>query len=331
MQQEENYKENIASTRVGCLGGSDGRMLAQIASLGTVPNSALKRLAVCKGLIPQTDIPKTAAIKAGDELEMLVYEHLSAKDPRYESNPLWVSERYSHENVKLIAHPDLVLKDDGRKTIFIYECKCTKFSVEETKQTYKAQMFIEYLLGKELAKKLGDDWKVKISLVHYNTDGLNLEEGIDFDPSRLSVNEVKFINQFFDINLSMNIVSAFLEDFNEYYEGDEVDADLLPQKIKDEFDMVAATLVEIKERETLVENFKQRLYTFMTEKNIKSVKNDAFSIVRVDPTESKSFDAKKYVDDLKKEHPRKAKKLVAKYTKVVKRKGYAQIKVKTEK
>jgi hypothetical protein len=32
-----------------------------------------------------------------------------------------------------------------------------------------------------------------------------------------------------------------------------------------------------------------------------------------------------------KEHPRKAKKILAKYTKVIKRKGYASIKVKEEK
>ena len=69
----------------------------------------------------------------------------------------------------------------------------------------------------------------------------------------------------------------------------------------------------------------------LKEKNIKSIKNSAFSITRVDPTESKTFDAKSYLDDEAKAHPRKTKKLIAKYTKTTKRSGYVNIKVKDDK
>lgn len=69
----------------------------------------------------------------------------------------------------------------------------------------------------------------------------------------------------------------------------------------------------------------------MVKKDIKSIKNDVFSITRVDHAESKTFDAKRYLDDEAKEHPRKVKKIVAKYTKTVKKSGYALIKVKKEK
>ena len=331
MEETKDYKQEVAQTRLGSLGSSDGKMLAQICSLGFVPQSAQKRLALCKGLIPQTDIPHTAAVQAGDDIEMAIYQHISATDPRYESNPLWVSEKYSTKNVRLIAHPDFVLKDEARKTLFVYECKTTKFSVEETRQTYKAQMFIEFLLGKELAATFGSDWTVKNFLVHYDTNGLDLSQGIEFDPQRMTIKEVRFVAPFFDIKKAMTIVNDFMEGFTAYYEGDEVNADLLPAKVKEEFDLVAATLVEIKEREKVVEDFKKRLYDFMLEKGIMSVKNDVFTISRVDATESKTFDAKKFVEDLTKEHPRKAKKLVTKYTKVTKRKGYASIKLKEEK
>lgn len=329
--ETKNYKDEIAQTRVGCLGSSDGKLLAQIASLGFVPHSALKRLAVVNGLTPQVEIPQTAAVKAGDDIEMAIYQHISATDPRYESNPLLVSTKYSTKNVRLIAHPDFMLKDEARKTLFIYECKTTKFSVEETRQTYKAQMFIEFLLGKELAATFGSDWTVKLFLVHYDTNGLDLEQGIEFDQSRMTLREVRFRTPFFDINKAMAIVNAFMDDFTQYFEGDEVNADLLPTKVKEEFDLVAATLTEIKEREKIVEDFKKRLYDFMVEKNIKSVKNDVFTISRVDPTESKSFDAKRYVEDLIKQYPRKSKKIIEKYTKTQKRVGYCQIKVKGEK
>jgi len=324
----EDYKNEIAATRVGSLGSSDGRMLAQIASLGLVPHSALKRLAVCKGLIPQTEIPKTAAIQAGDDLEMLVYEHLTASDPRYESNPLWVSKKYSRKNVRLISHPDIVLKDDAKKTLFVYEVKTTKFSYEETKATYRPQLFIHFLLGNETAKSYGDDWKVKVFLVHYSTDGLDLTDGIMFDPARLTVKSVGFNNPVFDIKKAMDVVDAFLEDFTEYYEGDEIDADLLPEKVKDEFNVITNVLAEIKERETKVEEFKARLYAFMSSHDIKSVKNDAWSITRVDPTESKQFDYKAFLQDYATKHPRAYRKLVMGFEKVVKRKGSVQIRVK---
>ena len=213
-----------------------------------MPKSAHKRLAVCKGLIPQQEIPRTAAIVAGDEMEMAIYRHLSANDPRYESNPKWVSEKYSYKNVKLISHPDIVLIDNARKTVFVWEVKTTKYSVADTRQTYKAQLFIHYLLAKEIAERMGKDWTVKIDLVHYNTDGLDLTDGVTFDPERLTIKDVRFTSTaFFDIHKAMSIVNDFLETFTEYYEGDEIDANLLPATVKQQFEDIAVVLQDIKE------------------------------------------------------------------------------------
>jgi len=326
----EDYKSEIQQTRKGCLGSSDGKTLLQIASLGEVPKSAYKRMAVVNGLIPQVEIPRNDAIQAGDDLEMIVFNYLKSQDERYESNPLWVSKRYSKKNVKLISHPDLVLVDEENKVINVYEVKTTKFDVDTTRQTYKAQLFIHNVIAKEKAIERGKDWNVRLFLVHYNTNGLDLSQGIDFDAQRLTIRRVKFSTPFFDVDKAMTIVDGFLETFTEYYEGDEVDANLLPTQIKTQFDCVASMLSEIKEREQKVADFKARLYDFMLEKNIKSIKNEAFSITRVDATTSKTFDAKRYVEDLKKEHPRKAMKIVSQYTKESKKKGYVTIIVRKE-
>ena len=329
MAEIQDYKKDVANTRKGCLGGSDGKMLAQIAALGYVPKSAFKRLAVCKGLIEQEDIPRTAAIVAGDKIEMAIYDHLTKKDPRYESNPLWVSEKYSTKNVKLIAHPDIVLKDEARKTLFVYEVKTTKYNINDTRTTYKSQLFIENTLAHEIISKLGSCWSVKLFLVHYSTEGLDLNDGVEFDPTRMTLKEVSFRSSaLFDIKSSMELVDTFLETFTEYYDGEDVDADMLPVAVKSQFDDVAAMMVEIKERETKIEEFKKRLYDFMLEHDIKSIKNEYFSIVAVAPSESKSFDTKRYMEDLIKQYPRKSKKIIEKYTKTQKRKGYCQIKVK---
>ena len=129
----------------------------------------------------------------------------------------------------------------------------------------------------------------------------------------------------------MSIVNDFLETFTEYYEGDEIDANLLPATVKQQFEDIAVVLQDIKEKENKVAEFKEKLYKFMDGKDIKSISNEYFTITRVDPTVQKSFDGKKFLDDMAKDHPRKAKKVLAKYTKTVNRKGYATIKVKEQK
>jgi len=331
--EQNDYKQEIIDTRVGCLGSSDARMLAQIASIGCVPQSAHKRLAVCKGLIPATEIPRTAAINAGDKIEMAIYEHISANDARYESNPMWVSEKLSQRNVKLISHPDIVLKDEKKRVVNVYEVKTTKNTIEETQSTYKSQMYIHYLLGKEVAAQMGKNWAVRVFLVHYNTDGLDLEScggNIDFDPQRMTVKSMRFPVPMFDVKYAMTLVDVFLEQMTDYYEGEEIDGAYLPEKVRGEIDAVAQVLMEIKEREQRVEEFKARLYAFMKDKDIKSIKTDVWGITRVDESEARSFDSKRYIDEFTAKHPRVAKRLMKEYTKVTKRKGSVMIKLKTK-
>lgn len=331
MEELKDYKQEITQTRVGCLGSSDGRMLEQIATLGKVPKSAYKRLAVCKGLIPQEEIPTSAAMKAGDDLEMMVYEHLTRKDPRYESNPLWVSDKYSRKNVKLISHPDIVLKDDARRMMFVYEVKTTKFGFDETKENYKTQLYIHYILSKEMAAKYGDGWGVKVFLVHYSTEGLDLENGIEFDPMRLTVKSVTFNAPVFNANRAMDIVDEFLEGFDEYYEGDEVDSAYLPQNIKKEFDSITNILSEIKEREVRVEEFKNKLCSFMQKKGIRNIKSDTWAITLVQATENISVDYKAiFENEIETKTPRKAKALKKKYQKTTKKRAYVQIRVNND-
>ena len=324
------HKIDIIATRKGCLGSSDGKLLSQIASLGNVPKSAYKRLAVVKGLIQQEEIPETAAIRMGNEIEMQIFERLQMVDSRWQSNVRWESKEFSTPNCKLISHPDFILQDEENKILYVSECKATRYTIEQTRAEYAPQLFIHFMLAKEKAKELGKDWKVKLSLCHYSTEGLDLNEYNEFDTNRMTIREVRASTAFFDIRKAMNIINDFLETFTEYYEGDEVEEQYLPMEVKQQFLAITNVLAEIKEKEKQVDEFKQRLYAFMCEKCIKNIKGDAFTITRVDATESKSFDAKRYVEDLKKEHPRKANKIIEKYTKTTQRKGYATIKLREQ-
>lgn len=322
------YKEDIMSSRKGCLGGSDARMLMGIAEGGEVPKSAYKRLAVCKGLIEQDNVT-TSAMRLGDDVENGIYELISSQVPGLQSNPVLESRMYSQKNVKLIAHPDFYIEDDDTKTISVYECKATKYPVRDTRLTYKAQMFVEMSLARERAEELGKMWRVKMYLVHYDTTGIDLESGFEgIDPKRLTVSEVRFNNPVFDIKRGMEIVSKFLVGFNEYVEGDVIAEQYLPEDVRGEFNLMAEALKLIKEKEKMIDDFKTKLYDFMQKKGVKSVKSDLFTISVVEPTVVRAFDSKRYLEDFAAKHPQKARKIKKQYEKVTNKKGYINFKLK---
>lgn len=325
----EDYKQDIINTRRGCLGSSDATMLARIANNGAVPKSAYKRLAVCKGLIEHQDVPHTGAMAAGDYIENEIYKHISASDSRYQSNPYWESKKYSRENVKLITHPDIVLEDAEKKTLYIYEVKTTHESVLATKYTYRAQMFVHHLLGCERVAK---GWKVKVYLLHYDTSGLDLLNGIEFDPARLTKCDVRFNAPVFDVAKGMDLVSAFLDGFDEYYEGDEIQEQYLPVAIKEQFDKAAVMIAEIKERERSIADFNTKLYEWMMKHDVKSLRGELFTITRVDASTQVATDYKAlFEQEIASKTPKKARRLAAKYRKETKKKGYVLIKEKTNK
>lgn len=326
----EDYKKDIESTRVGCLGGSDGNLLAQVANLGSVPKSAYKRLAVLKGLIEQDNV-STRVMRYGDFIEQSIFECLCANNPNYISNPLWISGKYSKDGVRLICHPDFVLYDEDKKVLKVYECKATKFNVQQTRSTYANQLFVEWTLANEVVKAKGEGWKVELYLCHYDTSNVCIEDDFMFDTSLLSIHRIRMNGNVFDIDKAMTIVSEFLPTMEYYNEDEEIDAAYLPEKVKAEFDAITCVLAEIKEREVKVEEFKRKLCDFMQKHEIKSIKNDAWNITLVNATESVQFDTKKFLADLSAKHPRKANKLRKDYEKRVARGAFVQIKLKTQK
>lgn len=326
------YKSDIIATRTGCLGGSDARLIQSIAEAGKIPQSAMKRLAVCKGLAEQPQFTNPA-IEFGNYVEEMVFSSLYANDIRWQSNPCLVSTKYSRPNCKVIDHVDFYLQDDEKKVLILGECKATRSTYEQTYDEYRWQLMHHYLLGCEKAKELGG-YKVKIMLSHYRTAGIDLTQPFEFDPSRLTVKTLRNMEKLskaYRIAEAMDIIDTFLENFNEYYDGEEIPYELLPANVQGQFDDITTLLTEIKEREDKVAAFKDKLYSFLAEKNIKSIRNDAWSITRVDPTESKQFDSKRYLEDFAAKHPRQFKKIRSEYEKTVRKKGFVTIKIKEQK
>ena len=323
-----DYKQDIVQTRVGHLGGSDAKMIQSVAEAGKIPQSAMKRLAVCKGLAEQPQFTNPA-IEFGNYVESMVFESLHSQDERWQSNPCLVSGKYSRKNVEVIDHVDFLLVDDKNRMITIAECKATHSTFEQTRDEYKWQLAHHWILGQEVAKTRGN-YKVRLLLCHYYTDGIDLTQPFEFDPSRLTVKQLRNMEKLskaYHIAEAMDIIDNFLETFTEYYE-DEVDGNLLPEKVKTEFDQVTTFLTEIKEREKKVEDFKKKLTEFMVSKGIKGIKTDAWSITLVNESESVSVDYKAiFANEIEAKKPRIANKLKKQYKKVAKKKAYIMIKV----
>ena len=321
-------KNEILATRVGCLGGSDAKLIQGIAIANKIPQSAMKRLAVCKGLIEHQQF-SNPAIEFGNYVESMVFESLHSQDERWQSNPCLVSTKYSRPNCKVIDHIDFFLQDDEKKVLILGECKGTRSTYEQTYDEYRWQLMHHYLLGCEKAKELGG-YKVKVMLCHYLTDGIDLTQPFEFNPSRLTVKTLRNMEKLsksYHISEAMDIIDNFLETFTEYYEQDEIDANLLPANVQSQFSEVAQFLREIKEREANVDAFKAKLYDFLSERGIKKVACDDFSFTVVAPTQQVSVDYKNlFTQEIEAKRPRVARQLKEKYKKTTNKKGYVIIK-----
>lgn len=321
MENNYDYKDEIISSRVGALGGSDGKVLAAIAKNGCVQRGQVERLAIAKGLYERPNITNLA-MQYGDFIENMIYDSLVQVDERWESNKCFRSQKYGREGLGLLVHIDFSLFDDSRdKPLLLWvECKATTTDIEQTYKDYKEQLYIEYVLGKELAEQLGADFKLE--LCHYDASVMFEDESqlqFAFDPDKISRKKVIFKKPVFDIASGMDIAAKYMSEMTEY-KREEIDWDYLPAEVQEQMKQVNNILVSIKEKQDSIEEFKSRFYDFLCKNEIKSVKTPYFTISRVDESVSIQFDKVRFTA----EHPE----LAAKYQRAVKKKGYVLIKTK---
>lgn len=321
MENNYDYKDEIISSRVGNLGGSDARILAAIAKNGCVQKGQVERLAIAKGLYERPNITNLA-MQYGDFIENMIYDSLVQVDERWESNKCFRSQKYGREGLGLLVHIDFSLFDDSRdKPLLLWvECKATTTDIEQTYKDYKEQLFVEYVLGKELAEQLGADFKLE--LCHYDASVMFEDESqlqFAFDPDKISRKKVIFKKAVFDIPSGMDIAAQYVSEMTEY-KREEIDWNYLPAEVQEQMKQVNNILVSIKEKQDSIEEFKSRFYDFLCKNEIKSVKTPYFTISRVDEAISMQFDKVRFTA----EHPE----LAAKYQRAVKKKGYVLIKTK---
>ena len=316
-----DYKNDIINSRIGSLGSSDGKVLAAIAKNGCVQRAQVERLAIAKGLYERPNITNIA-MQYGDFIENMIYDSLVQVDERWESNKCFRSQKYGREGLGLLVHIDFSLFDESRdKPLLLWvECKATTTDIEQTYKDYKEQLYVEYVLGKELAEQLGADFKLE--LCHYHASVMFEDEfqlQFAFDPDKISRKKVIFKKPVFDISSGMDIAAQYVSEMTEY-KREEIDWDYLPAEVQEQMKQVNNILVSIKEKQDSIEEFKSRFYDFLCKNEIKSVKTPYFTISRVDESVSIQFDKVRFTA----EHPE----LAAKYQRAVKKKGYVLIKTK---
>lgn len=316
-----DYKNDIINSRIGSLGSSDGKVLAAIAKNGCVQRAQVERLAIAKGLYERPNITNIA-MQYGDFIENMIYDSLVQVDERWESNKCFRSQKYGREGLGLLVHIDFSLFDESRdKPLLLWvECKATTTDIEQTYKDYKEQLYVEYVLGKELAEQLGADFKLE--LCHYDASVMFEDEfqlQFAFDPDKISRKKVIFKKPVFDISSGMDIAAQYVSEMTEY-KREEIDWDYLPAEVQEQMKQVNNILVSIKEKQDSIEEFKSRFYDFLCKNEIKSVKTPYFTISRVDESVSIQFDKVRFTA----EHPE----LAAKYQRAVKKKGYVLIKTK---
>ena len=179
---QETHQNEILSTRVGGLGGSDARLVASIANKGMDNLSATNamRLAVMLGMTPPVSIPVTPAMAAGH-----LFEDYYEKCSDFGIAETYIREEYLQyqgglTNFKAFAHADFTCHyDDG---FDVYELKFVNGkSIDEVAQTYYWQLQWYYMLGATkvyLVHGIGnvDPFKVKgVQLLPIDKDEVAIE------------------------------------------------------------------------------------------------------------------------------------------------------------
>lgn len=323
---EFEHKDEIISSRIGFLGGSDGNILSKVYALGSIPDSAKERLAVVKGLKESKDGFTTDAMMIGNKVESLIFQLLHAQDIRWQSNPRIESKKYKFKNVGLLVHIDYMLVDEDKKILTWVENKCTNKDLKTARTTYKNQLFIENLLGKEYAESLGRDWKFKLMLSHYPSvdfDG-------DIDPSKIETEIIRFNKPLFNVSQAMSIINDYLETLDEYTERDIVpmESSMLPQHIQDKISLCkelwdfqnSESYIKLKAMEDAEKELKSYLYDVMVKKNIKERINlvDLGKYIKLkDSYEKVTFDTNAFKEEHKNLYKKYTKKSVVKGSVIV--------------
>lgn len=137
------HAEEIKTSRIGGLGGSDAAMVLKIGRNGlqSLSNTDVKRLRVMLGLDEPCNFGGNAATEAGHAFEDFIAERLKMIYPLgFEREAKMIGEDFG--SFKTFAHADYLVTEDH-----VIECKFVQDTTQNVLAKYYAQLQWYYYLG----------------------------------------------------------------------------------------------------------------------------------------------------------------------------------------
>lgn len=265
-----NHKEEIEVTRVGGFGGSDASLFYRIGlrGLSALTNTDKKRIRVAKGMDEYKPIPMNDAMQRGHSFEDWYSE-------KYQSAAMERERKFTRDlarNFNTFFHADF-------SDTFIYELKSTS-NTDDVLETYEAQLQWQHMISA---------MPVYIVISDSSLPFENCSEPIkvkrDEKVIEILQNGIRLLDENWD-TLDLEI-------------GEEwSDSDLMPFE-KNDIATFTSYLEKIQELEKLADESKAKVFQFMKDNNIKSLKSDSYTVTFIPESTTTSLDKKKLFT----EHP----------------------------
>ena len=265
------HNQEIEVTRVGGFGGSDANLFYRVGlrGLSALNNTDKKRIRVAKGIDEYKPIAMNDAMQRGHDFEDF-YE-MSESTSMMSREVLFSAELA--KNFKTFFHADFSDK------YYVYELKCVQ-NPDNVEKDYEAQLQWQAMVS-----------GMKVCLVVCD-----------------SVKRFEDYNEPIEITRDENVISILkngIRLLDENWEtldlevGEEwSDSDLMPFE-KNDIAIFTSYLQRIQQLEELAEESKLKVFQFMRDKNIKSLKSDSYTVTFTPESTTSTLDKKKLFT----EHP----------------------------
>ena len=264
------HTNEIEATRVGGFGGSDAAMFYRIGlkGLAALTNSDKKRIRVAKGIDEYKPIPENEAMQRGHDFEDWYAEN-------YQSAAMERERKFTRE---LAKNFDTFFHADFSDT-FIYELKSSSV-FDDVLSIYQAQLQWQHMISAMPVYVVISDSSLPFEKCSEPIEVKRNEKVIE-----ILQNGIKLIDDNWE-TLDLEVG----EEWNE--------SDLMPFE-RNDINVFTSYLQRIQQLEALAEESKQKVFQFMKDNNIKSLKSDSYTVTYVPESTTSTLDKKKLFT----EHP----------------------------
>ena len=259
------HKQEIEVTRVGGFGGSDANLFYRVGlrGLSALNNTDKKRIRVAKGMDEYKSIQMNDAMQRGHDFEDF-YE-VSESTSLMSRETLFSADLA--KNFKTFFHADFA---DNH---YVYELKCVA-NPDNVEKDYEAQLQWQAMIsGMKVCLVVCDSSK--------RFEDYNEPIEITRDENVISIlkNGIRLIDENWE-TLDLNVGEEWSEN------------DLMPFE-KNDINVFTSYLQRIQQLEMLAEESKAKVFQFMKDNNIKSLKSDSYTVTFTPESTTTSIDKKK--------------------------------------